>query len=685
MPVRKVKKKLRTAHKKSPQIHKKITLFSITLIAAATIGIAAILYFSSSHVTPTNASYDSASKLYTASFDGNPDAPAAYSNIGQNEFDLAIHSRDSDTWDKLHVMEAHHGGNCSAPIDSNGAIVMHTTSGTYEDAVFKCKDHVMTSMNEEGYGVIYLTPSYTVGISDTSTKIKFDVSTYRSSSRDWIDLWLTPYENNMQLPLDSWLPDLQGTPKNAIHIKEDQGIFKVYVIKDYKEREITKNIFETYDTVLSASPKDRATFELEISKNHVKFGLPAQPLTSNKSIYWADSDIDDLGFTDAVLQLGHHSYNPTKDCNVANTPGPDGTCKPNTWHWDNINMTNATPFTLIKSDKRRVTKSNEIVTFQEAAPENSYLRFSAWGTVDLSFDNGTTWTKAARAEGSSEAEGNHHPEHASSYFTPIPTGTTSVMFKFSGDGWYSGFPYAAKDFSVWSKTITSKNLLGEPTQTPSETPTATLTMTLTPTPTPSPMVSPSPTNTPLPTAVPNTTTVSKTITQGTYDTSLTGNSFNINSNTITLGKDGSTGVKTFNTFSNLSIPENAVIVDARLNYELAGYGGDTINVVVRAQDTGNATTPASKTQFIAKQKNLTSASVIWNKVQKGDWGTKIKSPNISSLIQEIVDRTDWKKGNTINLWVGDNKSTNWANVRYFSGDFTGAGQKPTLTVTYHLP
>ena len=39
--------------------------------------------------------------------------------------------------------------------------------------------------------------------------------------RDWIDLWVTPFNENLQLPLEDWLPDLQGPPKDSVHIRMD--------------------------------------------------------------------------------------------------------------------------------------------------------------------------------------------------------------------------------------------------------------------------------------------------------------------------------------------------------------------------------------------------------------------------------------------------------------------------------
>lgn len=163
-----------------------------------------------------------------------------------------------------------------------------------------------------------------------------------------------------------------------------------------------------------------------------------------------------LNFTQGVIQLGHHSYTPAKDCNVANSPMDASTCGPTTWHWDNVQIAPSLPFTMNHSDTRMVSSSDETVTFDRPAAAGSHLRFSAVGRVELSFDGGRTWSRAQRQ--STVLTGDRHEEHASSYWTPVPTGATSVNVRFSAEGWYEG-PYHARDFVMWSRGATTKGRL----------------------------------------------------------------------------------------------------------------------------------------------------------------------------------------------------------------------------------
>ncbi len=438
-----------------------------------------------------NASYDAATHTFTETFDGAPTTPQPYTNLMQNNLDIAVQSRDWQTFLQLEPMESQHGPDCSAPIDANGNMVMHHNDGNYDNAVFKCADHLMTSIIAGGYGVIYLTPNAMVDFSNGEAVIKVDASTLRTSSRDWWDVWITPFEDNVQLPFNMGEVDMNGEPKNAVHVSNDGNAngggtgFHPDIIKDFQSTDDFHafsgdyNWWTGYEQFMKTSPKKRTTFELHISRTHLKFGIPAgqideagNPVNGGNAFWWIDKDISPLTWSQGVVQFGHHSYNPQKDC----TPDPTmKTCYPDTWHWDNISISPAVPFMMLKANKRVVSANGDSVTFNAPAPANSKLRFSGVGTIQVSFDNGTTYIPALKAQSSGiVGVTGYHPEHMSSYWMPIPQGTSTVKFKFSADDWYNNGPYEAKDFAIW-------------TQDPNSTPYPTFTPTpIPPTPTPLP-------------------------------------------------------------------------------------------------------------------------------------------------------------------------------------------------------
>ena len=61
-----------------------------------------------------------------------------------------------------------------------------------------------------------------VDFTDGEAVVKYAMSTLHMSSRDWVDLWITPWSDNLELPLDGSLglsTDLQGPPRTDVHVR----------------------------------------------------------------------------------------------------------------------------------------------------------------------------------------------------------------------------------------------------------------------------------------------------------------------------------------------------------------------------------------------------------------------------------------------------------------------------------
>lgn len=175
------------------------------------------------------------SGAWVATFDGAPAGPQQFDPPG---WDVLVHSRNTDTWKLLEPMEAHHGSTCSAPPAT------HPISG-YHQAVFQCNNHVMTAIQAEGYGLIVLTPNQLVDFSSGEAVVRFDMSTFRSSGRDWVSLWLSPWEDQIPLPLPEWLPDLNGEPRRGVHVTMAGGRgvtgFNGFTIRDFLATDVTSD------------------------------------------------------------------------------------------------------------------------------------------------------------------------------------------------------------------------------------------------------------------------------------------------------------------------------------------------------------------------------------------------------------------------------------------------------------
>lgn len=411
-------------------------------------------------------------------FDGTPPAPLNYSNP---HLDIQTHYRGPVDWYSLPPMQADHGADCSAPPAT------HITDNTYGGAFFQCKDHVMTMLDSAaddpsgGYAALYMTPDQMVDFSNGPAVIQWDMSTMRYSGRDWADIWVTPYADNLALPLEDWLPDLQGYPKNAVTLRMNLGTptsWVAEVFQNYKQADYGDGWTAYSDANITASNQaaTRQTFKLTLSKTHIRFEM--LPSSTAQGAVFVDQNIPALNFDKGIVQFGHHSYNPTKD----------GAGSPGTWHWDNFSISPSVPFTMVKGLTRYVDPESPVMEFAAPAPANAYLRFAGVGTISLSFDGGKTWQKATPARASGERNGGN-AGHASSYFVPIPQGTQTVKFKFTKrGGWYDG-PFIAQDMSIWSLNTSPVTQTPIPSPSPSLTPTPTSIPTATATSTPPPTVS----------------------------------------------------------------------------------------------------------------------------------------------------------------------------------------------------
>ena len=388
------------------------------------------------------------SGAFQESFVGAPSSPQPWR---PSTWEVVVHSRDPGTWSTLDPMNAEHGSDCAPPPAT------HETSA-YESAVFLCRDHVMTAINADGYGVIYLTPNHMVDFSTGEAVIRFSMSTQRHSDRDWVDLWITPFEDNLVAPLEEWLPDLSGEPRRAIHVRmdatNDGTMFRTRVICNFGGGCGGASSNLAYESFLTPSSTRRDTFELRISRTHIRFGMPAY------NQWWQDIAVPDIGWTRGIVQLGHHSYTPFKGSCLS------GGCGPSTWHWDDVNISPAVPFTMLHADRRFTDANNPAVSFPGGAPANSFLRFAGIGqNLSVSFDGGTSWQPAQL-----QAQEKHQDELFDSYWMPVPAGTSNVRFR--GDRWFAG-NWRARDISIWSSNASSTPPAPMPAPTATPPPAAT--------------------------------------------------------------------------------------------------------------------------------------------------------------------------------------------------------------------
>ena len=186
---------------------------------------------------------------FLQTFNGAPGAPQPWT---PTDWDVQINVSDSYQGDgsTIDTMQAHHSAGCGGPPAT------HAIS-RIQDAVFVCNDHIMTSMSA-GYGAIYLTPNALVDFSGGEAVVNFDMSTFRTVGRDWIDIWVTPFEDNLVLPLEDWGPAYQGEPRRGISMRMDGGaaggtIFRGIDVRNFAASDISSADWRNYELLFAPS------------------------------------------------------------------------------------------------------------------------------------------------------------------------------------------------------------------------------------------------------------------------------------------------------------------------------------------------------------------------------------------------------------------------------------------------
>jgi hypothetical protein len=362
----------------------------------------------------------------TWSFTGATPAPVPFAEPG---WDVQVHSRDRETWLAPQPMDAHHAADCG-PHPGTHRITR------YDQMVFRCRDHLMTAIRADGYGVIVLTPDRLLDWSGGEAVLRFDVSTFRSSSRDWIKVWISPFDEQLPVPAGEFVPDLNGPPANGVFVEmTGNGNLCPRVVRAFVVTPLACDDWRDLSERVPASATARATVEVRLSRTRMRVSMPQH------AVVFADVALPSpLSFTQGAVQLAHYSYTPDK-C--------EGCQGANTWHWDEVHLAPSVPFRIVRGDRRYVDGSGGEVRFAAPAPAGARLRFVAVGVApEVSVDGGTTWTPAV------EQRVSRLNDPVRQYFMPVPSGTQRVLLRAGTPiGWWPHRDvWMARDFSLWARS-----------------------------------------------------------------------------------------------------------------------------------------------------------------------------------------------------------------------------------------
>jgi len=160
------------------------------------------------------------------------------------------------------------------------------------------------------------------------------------------------------------------------------------------------------------------------------------------------------------------------------------------------------------------------------------------------------------------------------------------------------------------------------------------------------------------------------------------------SSRLELGFKGSKEQAVGLRFNNILLPKEAIISNAYIQFTVKRVDIGLSNIIIFGESSDNAQKYA-KSKYNITNRTETNTSVawnipVWNTV--GIQGIEQRSPNISSIIQEIIARTGWVSGNALAfiLKAGSNCTSSACQRRAESYDGSNANA-PLLHIEYTVP
>ena len=137
-------------------------------------------------------------------------------------------------------------------------------------------------------------------------------------------------------------------------------------------------------------------------------------------------------------------------------------------------------------------------------------------------------------------------------------------------------------------------------------------------------------------------------------------------------------------FLNITIPKGATITAAYITITCrTARSATTVNTKIKGEDADSPAAFSDYTDYSGRPR--TTAVVNWNNI--GAWvvDTEYNSPEIKTIIQEIIDRAGWSSGNNMVIFWNDHDdlSTHAADVNRIGNSYNGSTAKaPKLHIEH---
>jgi hypothetical protein len=120
-------------------------------------------------------------------------------------------------------------------------------------------------------------------------------------------------------------------------------------------------------------------------------------------------------------------------------------------------------------------------------------------------------------------------------------------------------------------------------------------------------------------------------------------------------------------FSNVTIPQGATIDSAFIVLRCyTSESGTACNAVIHFDDVDSAAAFSTYAEY--EGRDLTDSYVDWDSVPSMIGGQWYRTPDISSPVSEVTDRSGWSTGNAMAAFIKDNNSSSGAYRRTYQYD-----------------
>ena len=147
---------------------------------------------------------------------------------------------------------------------------------------------------------------------------------------------------------------------------------------------------------------------------------------------------------------------------------------------------------------------------------------------------------------------------------------------------------------------------------------------------------------------------------------------------LELGKDGSAPQKIGLRFNSLNIPANATVTNAYIQFTADETNTETTDLTIHGEDHDNAVA-FSTTDYDVSNRDTTVASVDWAPASwttVGAAGTDQQTPDLKTIVQEIINRSDWAPDNSMVFMI---TGTGERTAESYDGS---SGDAPDLHISY---